>query len=219
MDHVPTAFFFAVKHEHGDFLLETLQKYDIGKYLMSAEVAKDGKHKETDGEHFHFYVHMFPKDYDSYAKRIITKFKLRAGKGHVVKGGTGRQYGKVNEIKNHERMQIYTVKDGNVRTNFTDEELGKLKEQSFEKKVEYDFFHKLMIFINENLNQSDLNQINDFCIRPIQNTIILYHIKEQCQRDVSRSTLDRLVRLWIMYHSGLSEHLRCELIRKLLYDY
>lgn len=221
MDYVPTAFFFAVKHEHADFLHDTLHKYDIGKYIMAAEVAKDGKHKETDGEHFHFYVHMLPKDYDSYAKRIITKFKLKAGRNHIVKGGTGRQYGKVKEIENHERMQIYTVKDKNLRTNMSEEEIDALKAQSFEKKSENDHFNKLMKFITDSMTNHEymllVDEIGD--VSSIQKYIILFHIKEQSNRDVSRNTLDRYVRMWIMYHSGLSDVERCNLIRNLLSRY
>lgn len=215
MELVPCAFFGCVKHDQVDEVETILNKYEIGKYIISLETAP-ATHKMTNGEHMHFYVEMFPKDYIRFAKRVfIDKYKLR-GK---AANGVGRQYGKVKNIENLERMQAYTVKDGNIRTNMTDKEIEALKAISFEKKGEHDHFTKLMSFISESIMQSDLNLINEFNVTPIHKYIILFHIKEQCNRDVSRSTLDRYVRMWIMYHSGLPDMVRCDFIKFILTGY
>jgi hypothetical protein len=172
----------------------------------------------SNGEHMHFYVEMFPKDYLRFAKRVfIDKYKLK-GK---ASGGVGRQYGKVKNIENLERMKAYTIKDGNIRTNMTEKEIDALKEIAFEKKGEHDHFNKLMKFITDSMTNHEymllVDEIGD--VSSIQKYIILFHIKEQSNRDVSRSTLDRYVRMWIMYHSGMSDVERCNLIRNLLTRY
>ncbi len=217
MELVPHAFFGCIKHDQIDEVYTILNKYDIGKFIISLETAPD-THKMSNGEHMHFYVEMFPKDYLRFAKRVfIDKYKLK-GK---ASGGVGRQYGKVKNIENLERMQAYTIKDGNIRTNMTEKEIDALKEISFEKKGEHDHFNKLMKFITDSMTNHEyallVDEIGD--VSSIQKYIILFHIKEQSNRDVSRSTLDRCVRMWIMYHSGLSELERCNLIRNLLHRY
>ena len=147
MEHTPIAFFACIKHDQIDEVETILNKYDIGKYIISMEVA-EATHKMTNGEHMHFYVEMLPKDYIRFAKRVfIDKYKLRG----QAKGGVGRQYGKVKNIENHERMKAYTVKDGKLRTNMTEQEIEALKNVSFEKKNEHDHYHKLMKFINDNM--------------------------------------------------------------------
>ena len=52
------AFFAAIKHEHSEEVLDVLQKYDIGRYIVSREKS-EGSHVDTDGEHFHFMVHPY----------------------------------------------------------------------------------------------------------------------------------------------------------------
>lgn len=124
------AFFSAIKHEHYDYLETTLKEYDIGGYIIGAEVSQ-GTHKETNGEHFHFLVEMTDTDYHKFSKRVFKdKYKLtgRATSGHP------RQYGKVSKIEKLERMKAYTVKDGNFRTNLKDDEVKKITEISFKKE-------------------------------------------------------------------------------------
>lgn len=103
----------------------------------------------------------------------------------------------------------------------TEKEIDALKEIAFEKKGEHDHFNKLMQFITDNMTNHEFmclaDEIGD--VSSIQKYIILFHIKEQSNRDVSRSTLDRYVRMWIMYHSHLSDVERCNLIRNLLSRY
>lgn len=123
------AFMAAIKHTNVDYVVDTLQEYNIGTYIIGLENA-EGVHSETEGEHFHFLVEMSPEDYHKFAKRVfIDKFKLR---GRATKGKP-RQYGKLTKIDNLEKMKAYTVKDSNVRTNLNDEQLEKVKETSFKK--------------------------------------------------------------------------------------
>lgn len=137
------AFFAAIKHSNADYLIETLTEYNIGTYIVGKEVTHDS-HKETDGEHFHFLVQMEDTDYHKYAKRVFKdKFNLT---GRATKG-CPRQYGKVKNIENLERMKAYTVKSKNVISNMEQQELERIMEQSFERedklKIRDELFKKL----------------------------------------------------------------------------
>jgi len=138
MDYL--SFMGAIHHTEFDYLEETLKEYDIGSYILSAEVAKSS-HKETKGQHFHFLVEMTPKDYTRFSKRVfIDKFKLRGRAGK----GLPRQYGKVGKIENLEHMKRYTVKDGDFRTNLSDTEIASLVEKSFQKEEKFVLQEELM---------------------------------------------------------------------------
>lgn len=128
MDYI--AFFFAVRHTEFDYLMQTMLEYNVGLYIVAKETAQGDAHADTAGEHFHFVVQMSDADYHKFSKRIKEKYSLN-GK---AKDGKARQYGKVPKIKNLEKMMAYTVKDNNVRSNLSDEELDRLKEQSFKKE-------------------------------------------------------------------------------------
>lgn len=139
------AFMGALEHSHFDYLENTLKEYDIGSYIVSAEVSSTS-HEATKGQHFHFLVEMTDQDYTRFSKRVfIDKFKLR---GRAVKG-LPRQYGKVKQIENLEQMKRYTVKDGNFRTNLTDTEIQELVENSFQKDEKKKIQDELMEILLE----------------------------------------------------------------------
>lgn len=143
------AFMGAIDHSHFDYLENTLKEYDIGSYIVSAEISNDS-HEETKGQHFHFLVEMTDKDYSRFAKRVfIDKFSLR---GRAVKGKP-RQYGKVGKIENLEHMKRYTVKDGDFRTNLTDTEIEELVENSFKKTEKKKLEEELMEVLQEQFHQ------------------------------------------------------------------
>lgn len=123
------SFFAAIKHTEADHLFNILMEYNIGTYIIAREIA-NGAHEETQGEHFHFVVEMSTTDYHKYAKRIFKdKYKLR---GQASKGKP-RQYGKVKQIENIEKMKAYVMKDDNYTTNMKVEEIKKLTEIAFKK--------------------------------------------------------------------------------------
>jgi len=139
------AFMGALEHSHFDYLENTLKEYDIGSYIVSAEVSATS-HEATKGQHFHFLVEMTDQDYTRFSKRVfIDKFKLR---GRAVKSAP-RQYGKVKQIENLEQMKRYTVKDGNFRTNLTDTEIEQLVENSFQKDEKKKIQDELMDVLQE----------------------------------------------------------------------
>lgn len=153
MDYI--AFFCALKHstDNEDFLLNSLLSYDIGEYLIVRETAQDS-HKLTNGEHYHFLVQMKNDDYTRYRKRVfIDRYKLRG----QAKGGMGRQYGKVNYLKDPDRMAVYMLKetkDNVVATTMTPQQLDSWKEQSFKKGEKDTYKDRVEAYVVESLWKS-----------------------------------------------------------------
>ncbi len=127
--HEWMAFFACIEHKYFDEIVTIVQEYDTQGYIIAKEVSKTS-HKDTNGEHIHFVVQMPPSDYKRLADRVfIKRFHLR---GRASKG-LSRQYGKVNNIENLERMKAYSIKDDNYETNLDHEEIARLTEISFQK--------------------------------------------------------------------------------------
>ncbi len=81
----------------------------------------------------------------------MEKFKLR-GK---AKDGKSRQYGKVKEIDNVEKMAAYTLKDGNIRTNMSENDLEKYRSISYKKNEEKKLFMKVLDKLVQHSGQAD----------------------------------------------------------------
>lgn len=122
------------------------------KYLIVGE--------STPYEHLHYLVEMTPKEYKNYANLTFKqKYNLR---GRAV-AGKSRQYGKVKEIRDIERMQAYMIKDSleynvNCFTNISKDKLKLLKETISYKKTEK---YPYKIFINY-LKSNDVSQRRSF---------------------------------------------------------
>lgn len=94
---------------------------DAYKYIFGMET--------SDYEHFHFLVKMTEKEYYNFSKRVFKdKYKLR---GRATNGAP-RQYGKLKQINDIQKIARYTCKDKNVRTNLTDLELDDILGQKLE---------------------------------------------------------------------------------------
>lgn len=125
------AFFGAIYHKDFNYVVKTLQEYDIGQYVVAKEISTDS-HQETNGEHIHFVVEMTARIYHTYSKRVFKdKYKLRG----QARDGKARQYGKVTEIKDITRMIAYCLKDNDYETNIPHDEIEEYKKVSF-KKIE-----------------------------------------------------------------------------------
>lgn len=203
MDEPPkmvwTSFFCAVKHMWFDYLETTLQEYDIGYYLIGAENA-EGKHKKSEGDHFHFMAQMYPKDYNSFAKRVfIDKFKL-SGR---AKNGEGRQYGKVKNIEDEFKMKAYTVKDGNFRTNIPQDELEIIVAQAFKKgekeTEERNFRDRLMSRVHLDLTSTQQLQIHEITKRHVGIAIIHAFQNLDDPYPLSSMRLGGYIRHYFMY--------------------
>lgn len=140
------AFFCACFHTEFDYLETRLKEYDIGNYIIAAETAVTGVHPSTDGQHFHFMVEMETDTYHRFSKSVFTdKYKLQGR----ARNGVGRQYGKVTQIENIEKMKQYTVKNNNLRTSLSPEEIATLIEKSFIKEEKKSIENELMEYLGE----------------------------------------------------------------------
>jgi hypothetical protein len=123
------AFFGAIRHLHMTEIHKIWDETDKGLYVVSKEISSES-HQDTDGEHFHFVAEMTPIVYHAFSKRLFKdRFNLRG----VAKDGLSRQYGKVKEIKDINRMIAYSLKDGDYITNISDDEIDRYKLISFAK--------------------------------------------------------------------------------------
>lgn len=194
------AFMSAIRHEYIEYVEETLKEYDIGAYLIAMETCKDS-HKETNGEHMHFLVQMTETDYHKYSKRVFKdRFKLR---GKALKDKP-RQYGKVNKINDLERMGAYSIKDGNIVTNMSEQQLQSYKDISFKATEVKDFRQKLMEHLevychnNTSLDRYLQNIQPDFI--EIGTEILKYYRKLETKIPLSKSQIESHIRYFQMYH-------------------
>ncbi len=132
MGHIP------VNDENFDYLENKLKTYQIGQYIIAAET------KPYD--HYHFIAYMSDDTYRNFAKSVFKdKFKLRG----QARNGLPRQYGKTKDIKDPTRMMAYTVKDGNFRTDFSEQQIEALVKQSFEKKESKDLLQECIEYVEQ----------------------------------------------------------------------
>ena len=125
-----------------DDLEETLNQYSIGGYVIAYETEPY--------KHFHFLVEMTEQDYTRFRKRVfIDKYGLRG----QAKAGKPRQYGKVNNIDDFDKMLSYTVKDSNIRSNLSDELLNDAIDKSFKKQQPKLLKDKMTKYVDDYLEQ------------------------------------------------------------------
>jgi hypothetical protein len=123
MDIKTIACFFTLPETEYDTLEEILLTYDIGQYLIGFEKTPDKEQKE----HFHLLFEGTDQIYNNFSKRIVEQYKLRG------KGRGNKKYGRVKNIRDIEKMCSYTVKEGNYRGNFPEEDIQKWYDESFSK--------------------------------------------------------------------------------------
>lgn len=126
---------FHINETEYDYIENTLNEYDIGKYLIG--------HEKEPYHHYHIAFEGTDKMYNAFAKRLIEKYELR---GKATKGKS-RQYGRLKKIEDIEKLLVYSCKDGNVRGNFTQEEIEKFVEKSFKKDDRRDWIREVRQYV------------------------------------------------------------------------
>ncbi len=126
------AFMAHIPHSEISFIEnDLLEQQEVITYLIGLETST------TVGEHMHFLCCVNCETwYHKWSKRIFKdKYKLK-GKAYKIDGnGYPRQYGKLKEIKDLEKMGSYTVKDGNIKTNMPQNEIDNFVEKSHKKNI------------------------------------------------------------------------------------
>lgn len=204
------------KEVFNDFM-EKLLKYNVGKYVVGKEV-EETSHKETGGEHIHICCQMSEEEYHRFAVTVLRqKMKLR---GRAI-AGFCRQYGKVKHIRSLEKMKAYTMKDGNIVTNLDEEELIKLKAQSYKKENHITEFWKMVDYVNDNMKSHTDGYINDIDEGKARRLVVEYMIinndKEHNLKTPTRSQIDNVVKSYVMYRSGLTQDEKVNWIINYLY--
>lgn len=123
------ACYFAVLHSEKDYIKEKVLHHCVGKYIISRETCET--HKRTNGQHFHVVAEMSDTSYHKLCKNMKDKYKLNGR----ANNGEPKQYGKVNTIKDINRMLAYSIKDGDYETNLEPEKIEELKKISFVKET------------------------------------------------------------------------------------
>lgn len=212
------AFFAAIKHspETETFLIESLKSYDIGSYLVVRETVVNA-HKLTNGDHYHFLVQMTNDDYIRYRKRVfLDHFKL---KGRATKE-CGRQYGKVNYLKDPDRMAVYMVKDHGdgdpvVATTFSEAQLTSWFEKSFKKSEQKGYKDSLKVYVDDNLEIDQLKDdewciFNKICILQIEfNRVISRASRDEnplggMRNCLTKAQLTNFANWYMLYHMPIN---------------
>lgn len=123
------ACYFAVFHSEKDYVKEKVLHHVVGDYIISKEICQT--HKQTRGQHFHVVAQMTDSSYHKLCKNMKDKYKLQGR----CKDGEPKQYGKVNKIRDIDRMLAYSLKDGDYETNIEPEKIEELKKISFVKET------------------------------------------------------------------------------------
>ena len=124
------AFMAHLPKEEFDHLERELEECNLQRFIISHEVSSKGT------SHFHFLCQTQEDDlkfYDNYRKRnFIDKYKLRG----QPKKDLPRQYGKVRDINELDKMASYTVKDEDFRVmNISQEEIDDMIDNAFIKPI------------------------------------------------------------------------------------
>lgn len=193
------AFFCSLPHSEIDYLETTLLEYiSVTKYIISMETSTDS-HQDFSGQHFHFFCDMSPQDYHNFGTRTFRKkYKLRG----QAKPGLSRQYGKVKEIHDLNRMAAYTLKDNNFRTNMEPCIIQNLLQLSYKKKDNKKNEEIIFEFLKQSL------ETDPFKLR----RLILEKIRSRSEKDtktlgptISRNYLNNiLIKYMLFYNQSFS---------------
>ena len=194
-------FMAAIRHTEIDYVENTLKEYEIGNYLIGMEVTNTAHHA-TEGQHMHFVVQMKDDDYHRFAKRVFKdKYKLNG----QARDGVPRQYGKIRKIENLEKMFAYSMKDGKIRSNMSQDQLDKYFKLSFEKKDELNFEQQMLSLIQHQFNMVHTTDKygNHNLFKPSYTAIgvkIIGYIREKGVHPYTKMKLDRLIMTYMYYY-------------------
>lgn len=193
------AFMAAIPHEHLDFLVDTLQEYSsVSEYLIARETSATA-HKETLGQHFHFLVMMNPTDYKNFSERIFRKkFSLRG----QAKKGLPRQYGKIREIIDLERMGAYTCKDGDITTNMPDARIKAWAEASFKRDEERTFREKVFEYLDKEPDQEN----EEYKLAPWVQYKVLEYFREFSEKTPNRNSIVNITTQYMLHHCPKNQY-------------
>jgi len=162
-------------------------EYPADKFIISLEIASDGKHLATKGEHMHFVLYIKPTHFKNFRETLINRYKL-TGKNTKKEM---RAYGWLKDIKDPERLKAYSVKDKNIIWHgFENDEIKNYVDQSFTKKENN--FEVLMNEMKYHQIEYDVESMDKCCIVNIEKYIIKFYMDRNercCKSKVKNYTL------------------------------
>lgn len=171
-----------------DELEDRIKLFDT-EYIIAHETGKN--------PHYHFIVKITDKEYHNFCQEIFKKkYQLR---GRATKDNP-RQYGKERNIKDLDRSIMYTLKDGNFRTNMDETTIRNLYDQSFKKDQKITEITKLFEYLDKK-DYTITRYVNDFeefkykidgksAIRTILLDIYRYCDKNKDVLSISRTSIN-----------------------------
>lgn len=198
------------EHKHFDYLEDTLREYDIGGYVIAYE--------NEPYEHFHFLVEMEEKDYIRFRKRVFIDYLKLRGQS---RDGKSRQYGKVKEIEDFDKMLSYTIKDEQFRSNLEQEQIDNALDNSFKKEKPKLLKEKMVKFIDSKCQgHFDSNQHD---VRYLRKKKVLLYIVEFCQTNkipLTKSILNSYYLFYRQFTTTLKNKYEPEqILRELIGEY
>lgn len=192
-------------------LLETLQEYGIGKYLIA--------HEAEPYSHYHFVIEFMEepeRNYHNFCKRIfINKYKLR---GRALKDKP-RQYGALKKIENIQRMMAYTLKEGNFITNIETNQIEKLIEISKQHTKYHTFREKLLKHLEEKQLHKPRPSIMFNYETPlpledkVKREVIDYYLtKQETNIKLSKAFIENIYLEYIIKHKTLEKDEKKEIL-------
>lgn len=188
------AFMAAIPHDQIDYVHDTLLEYtSVTQYLIACETTLES-HIETNGEHMHFLVRMSNQHYKNFADRVFKKKYALRGRAAPNKP---RQYGKLKEIIDLERMGTYTCKENNLRTNLDDKTLKRWIEGSFKQKESDTWREKVFEALDE-YSKNEIYDSIDTVLHPYKPCVnilkiqILQFYKDNEAYKINRNTITHL---------------------------
>lgn len=122
-------------------------------------------HETEPYSHFHFLVQMSNEDWVKFRKTIFIDHYKLAGQ---ARNGKPRQYGKVKEIKDLDKMLSYTIKDNSFRTNMAEEQIADALDKSFKQERQLLLKDRMILFIEEKMKEQIFDHREDIEIMIIE---------------------------------------------------
>lgn len=206
MDPHPSyiAFMAVIPHSYADYLEQTLQEYDsVTQYIIGLETSTK-THQDNSGQHFHFFTDMSSKHYHTFSDRVFKKkFHLRG----QARKGLPRQYGKIKDIHDLDKMAAYTVKDGNIRTNMNENTIQHYIDNSFKKEEEstlrekiYEYFDALTYDSNDSTSLLSLYQYKCWKDPTFLRIHLFRYFREYTDKIPNRNQINNIIIGYMLHH-------------------
>ncbi len=188
------AFFLAIPHSEAHILWEALCKYtpDPNQLVLATETSKKS-HRDISGQHFHVFAEWDDLTYNAFKRTVmINKYKLRG----QSKDDLARQFGRVRDIRDHDRMIAYTIKDKNYKYKNIDEEFIKYAETiSFKKedrKTNVELCLEYLTMINKP-HLPDFKNQDTLAIYKFEELVLEYWIENIKEKVIAKTTLHHII--------------------------